>query len=191
MWFLETYINKGNTTEWKSIMLEKERNLKSIPLKLLSVFFFEERRNVIKMCQEWLLIWNNDNQVVVSADGAEKAKIEIKKLLGTSLIFQEFRNKYDNKIISKNIELPIKFRSWQLAESSLPALIRHTWPVKTWNKVVNSMFYCHFKMVKQLLLIWPVTSDRTAYCLISHEEGTWKEKSIDLKNRMRRCDYVR
>lgn len=72
---------------------------------------------------------SNDNEIVISVDDTEKPKIEIKKLtwcipyINPSLQ-EQIRL---NKMIWKNIELPIKFFSWKLVEChSVPETTRHT-----------------------------------------------------------------
>ncbi|KAJ8928867.1 hypothetical protein NQ314_018502 [Rhamnusium bicolor] len=91
------------------------------------------------MKQELVLIRNsNDMDSISSEDESEEPKIDIQKLYWrvphvTVSIPEQLRL---NKIVNRNIELPIKFRSWELIEyPSLSATTRHTWPVKTTTKV--------------------------------------------------------
>lgn len=110
-----------------------------IPLNLFAGFFEDFRKIIINMRQELVLIRSsNDLDCVVSTDDSEKPKIEIQKLFWkvphVTLSLQEQLRM--NKITTKNIELPITFRSWELIEyPSLSASTLHTWPVKTTTKV--------------------------------------------------------
>lgn len=110
-----------------------------IPLRLLSGFFEDFRKLVINMRQELILIRaSNDLDAVIATDDTEKPKIVIDKLFWRvphiKLSIQE-QLKFNN-IVSKGIELPITFRSWELIEyPSLSTTTRHTWPVKTTTKV--------------------------------------------------------
>ncbi|KAJ8972050.1 hypothetical protein NQ317_001520 [Molorchus minor] len=110
-----------------------------IPLKLLMGFFEDFRKVIINMKQELVLIRSsNDNDAITSLDDTEIPKIDIQKLYWkvphvTVSIQEQLRL---NKTINKNVELPIKFRSWELIEyPSLSSTTRHTWPVKTTTKV--------------------------------------------------------
>lgn len=139
-WYLETQNTKGSTTERLSIIVDNKGNFNvCIPLKLLSGFFEDFRKIIVNMRQELVLVRSsNDNDAVISADSSEEPKIEIKKLTWcVPHIIPSLQEQIRlNKIVSKNIELPIKFRSWELVEfPSLTESTRHTWPVKTSNKV--------------------------------------------------------
>lgn len=110
-----------------------------IPLGFLVGFFEDFRKIIINMRQELVLVRNsNDLDSITSTDDAEKPKITISKLFWrvphvTVGMSEQLRL---NKIISRNVDLPITFRSRELIEyPSLPPSSRHTWPVKTSTKV--------------------------------------------------------
>ncbi|XP_050516227.1 uncharacterized protein LOC126891092 [Diabrotica virgifera virgifera] len=85
--------------------------------------------------QELILIRSNvDVDAVVSIDETERPKVEITKLQwNVAHVSPSMRKQLRlNSIAHKNIELPIKFRSWQMIEyPSLNNATRHTWAVKT------------------------------------------------------------
>lgn len=110
-----------------------------VPLKMLAGFFEDFRKIICNMRQELVLIRSsNDKDSITSLDDTEEPRIEISKIFWsvphiTPSIQEQLRL---NKIISKSVELPIKFRSWELIEyPSLPSSTNHTWAVKTTSKV--------------------------------------------------------
>ncbi|KAJ8931855.1 hypothetical protein NQ314_015197 [Rhamnusium bicolor] len=131
---------KKKTSTSEKIIADVNGNFNvCIPLKLLVGFFEDFRKLIINMRQELVLIRNsNDVDSVTSIDDTQKPKITINKLFWkvphvTLSISEQLRI---NKITNRNVELPIKFRSWELIEyPSLPTSNRHTWPVKTSTKV--------------------------------------------------------
>uniref|UniRef100_A0A6P7H8D1 Uncharacterized protein LOC114348470 isoform X1 n=1 Tax=Diabrotica virgifera virgifera TaxID=50390 RepID=A0A6P7H8D1_DIAVI len=106
-----------------------------IPLRLLSGFFEDFRRIIMNCKQELILIRSNDDvDAIVSIDETERPKVEITKLQwNVAHVSPSMREQLRlNSIAHKNIELPIKFRSWQMIEyPSLNNATRHTWAVKT------------------------------------------------------------
>ncbi|XP_072400387.1 uncharacterized protein [Diabrotica undecimpunctata] len=110
-----------------------------IPLKIWSGFFEDFQKIIINMRQELVLIRDKDDiDAIIATDETEKPKIAINKLYWNvphilPNISEQLRL---NKIVRSNIELPIKFRSWELVEyPTLNNSTRHTWPVKTTTKL--------------------------------------------------------
>lgn len=140
-WFKDTEEKTGtNTTTRKTIIVDRQGNFNvCIPLRLLSGFFEDFQKIIVNVKQELVLIRSShDKDAVISADDTEEPKIEITKLSWCvphiiPSLSQQVRL---NTITAKGTELPIKFRSWELVEyPALPESARHTWTVKTSNKV--------------------------------------------------------
>lgn len=129
-----------NIGQQEKIITDNKGNFNvCIPLKLLAGFFEDFQKLIISMRQELVLIRSSeDTDAVTSFDDTENPKITISKLFWnvphvTCSISEQLRL---NKLTNRNVELPIKFRSWELIEfPSLPECNRHTWPVKTNSKV--------------------------------------------------------
>lgn len=110
-----------------------------IPLKMLMGFFEDYRKIILNMRQELVLVRSsNDLDAVTASDETEKPMINIDKLfwrvphVGIDIPEQLKLS----KILDKNIDIPMAFRSWELVEfPSLPESTRHTWPVKTTTKL--------------------------------------------------------
>ncbi|KAJ8913082.1 hypothetical protein NQ315_006583 [Exocentrus adspersus] len=110
-----------------------------IPLKMLMGFFEDYKKIILNMKQELVLIRNSDDlDAVTATDETEKPKINIEKLYWrvphvSVAIAQQLQL---TKILDKNVEILLPFRSWELVEySSMPETTRHTWPVKTTTKL--------------------------------------------------------
>lgn len=110
-----------------------------IPLKILMGFFEDYKKIILNMKQELVLIRSsNDLDAVVAPDDTEKPKITIDKLYWrvphvSVGIPQQLSL---TKILDKNVEILVPFRSWELIEyPSLTQTTRHTWPVKTTTKL--------------------------------------------------------
>ena len=124
----------------KSIMTDEKGNASlCIPLKMYSGFFEDYNKIILNSQQELILIRSNDDSnALVSTVDTEKPKITITKLCWrvphiTVGIPQELAL---TKIIDKNNDILITFRSWELVE--YPELLentRHNWPVKTSTRV--------------------------------------------------------
>ncbi|KAJ8932205.1 hypothetical protein NQ314_014839, partial [Rhamnusium bicolor] len=104
----------------KKILVDSNGNFNvCIPSKLLLGFFEDFRKLIINMKQKLVLIrGSNDNDAITSEEESEEPKIEIQKLFWrvphvTVSIQEQLKL---NKIVNRNIELPIKFRSWELIE---------------------------------------------------------------------------
>lgn len=112
----------------------------SIPLNLLMGFFEDYKKIILNMKQELVLIRNSNDidAVTAKADVIEKPKVTIDKIYWrvphvTVDIPQHLAL---TKILNKNIDIPLYFRSWELVEyPSVPENTRHTWPVKTTTKL--------------------------------------------------------
>ncbi|CAH1113131.1 unnamed protein product [Psylliodes chrysocephalus] len=124
----------------QKILADAEGNFNvCIPLKLLSGFFEDFKKIIMNMKQELVLIRTSDDiDAIIGSDETEKPKIELTKILWNvphiqpNLSYQL----YLTNIANNNLELPIKFRSWQLIEyPSLNNSTRHTWAVKTSSNV--------------------------------------------------------
>ena len=110
-----------------------------IPLKMLMGFFEDYKKIILNMKQELVLIRSSsDLDAVSSVDDTEKPKINIDKLYWrvphvSVGIPQQLAL---TKILDKNIEILLPFRSWELVEyPTLSQTTRHTWPVKTTTKL--------------------------------------------------------
>ncbi|KAJ8953494.1 hypothetical protein NQ318_023615 [Aromia moschata] len=110
-----------------------------IPLKMLMGFFEDYRKIILNMKQELVLIRSSDDiDSITSIDESEKPKIHIEKLYWRmphilTAIPQQLAL---TKILEKNQEIFIPFRSWELVElPSLSENTRHVWPVKTSTKL--------------------------------------------------------
>lgn len=110
-----------------------------IPLKFLMGFFEDYRKIILNSKQELILVRDNsDKNATINTVETENPKIELTKLTWniphiSVSIAQELAL---TKIIDKNSDLHIPFRSWELIE--YPELLktsRHNWPVKTSTKV--------------------------------------------------------
>ncbi|KAJ8980682.1 hypothetical protein NQ317_006078 [Molorchus minor] len=97
------------------------------------------KKIIVNMKQELVLIRSsNDLDCIYSNDLNELPKITITKLfwkvphVSVSMV-EQLRL---TKLLNKNVELPIRFRSWELIEyPALPHSTNHTWHVKTSTKV--------------------------------------------------------
>ncbi|KAJ8932568.1 hypothetical protein NQ314_014583 [Rhamnusium bicolor] len=87
------------------------------------------------------ILISNDRDAINGEDESEEPKIDIQKLYWriphvTVGIPEKLRL---NKILNRNLKIPIKFSSWRLIEySSRSATTRYTWPVKTTTTVETS-----------------------------------------------------
>lgn len=124
----------------EKIMTDDKGNVSlCIPLKMYSGFFEDYNKVILNSQQELILIRSNDdtNALVTTTDD-EKSKINVMKLCWrvphlTVAIPQELAL---TKIIDKNNDILITFRSWELVEyPELLQTTRHNWPVKTSTKV--------------------------------------------------------
>ncbi|XP_050509170.1 uncharacterized protein LOC126886340 [Diabrotica virgifera virgifera] len=134
-------INAGWCPQEKDkILIDTKGNFNVfIPLKLWLGIFEDFNKVVLGSRQELILIREKDDlDAVIASDETENPKIKLSKISWhvphiTPSIPQQL---ILNKIINSNIELPIKFRSWELIEYPvLPNSTRHTWPVKTTTKL--------------------------------------------------------
>ncbi|XP_023312008.1 uncharacterized protein LOC111692310 [Anoplophora glabripennis] len=123
----------------KQSTLEGDKFNVCIPLKMLLGFFEDYRKIILNMKQELVLIRSsNDLDAVTAIDETEKPKINIEKIYWrvphvSVGIPQQLAL---TKILDKNVEILVPFRSWELVEyPSLSQTTRHTWPVKTTTKL--------------------------------------------------------
>ena len=121
----------------------------SIPLKMLLGFFEDYKKIMLNMKQELVLIRaSNDLDGVYFKDDLE---IKVTKKEEPMVVFDKIQWKIPHilvdipqqlaltKILESNKDLLIGFRSWEIVEySSLPETTRHTWPVKTTNKLESA-----------------------------------------------------
>jgi hypothetical protein len=122
------------------IMTDDKGNVSlCIPLKIYSGFFEDYNKIILNSQQELILIRSNDDtNALVSTNGDEKPKIKITKLCWrvphlTVGIPQELAL---TKLIDKNNDIILSFRSWELVEyPELLEATRHNWPVKTSTRV--------------------------------------------------------
>ncbi|KAJ8914168.1 hypothetical protein NQ315_016247 [Exocentrus adspersus] len=110
-----------------------------IPLKMLMGFFEDYKKIILNMKQELVLIrCSNDIDAVILEDDSEKPKIHIERIYWrmphiTVAIPQQLAL---TKILDKNREILLSFRSWELIElPSLSENTKHMWPVKTTTKI--------------------------------------------------------
>ncbi|KAJ8981589.1 hypothetical protein NQ317_002617 [Molorchus minor] len=130
---------KTNPNDTKIISDDDGNFNVSIPLKFLAGFFEDFQKIIVNMKQELVLIRSsNDLDCIYSNDLNELPKITITKLfwkvphVSVSMVDQLRLT----KLLNKNVELPIRFRSWELIEyPALPHSTNHTWHVKTSTKV--------------------------------------------------------
>lgn len=115
-----------------------------VPLKMLMGFFEDYKKIILNAKQQLVLIRSNDdNNCVENKTANEKVKIEITKLTWnmphiTVNIPTELSL---SKIMNKNIDLPIRFRRWELIE--YPELLktnRHNWQIKTSTKAESARY---------------------------------------------------
>lgn len=118
----------------ESIIPDSSKFNVCIPLKMLMGFFEDYKKIILNMKQELVLIRSsNDLDAVTSTDDTEKPKINIEKLYWrvphvSVGIPQQLAL---TKILDKNVEILLPFRSWELVEyPSLSQTTRFTWPVK-------------------------------------------------------------
>ncbi|XP_066157623.1 uncharacterized protein [Euwallacea fornicatus] len=125
----------------KIIMVDSNGNVSlCIPLKMYSGFFEDYKKIILNSHQELILVRANDdsNALVQTAESTEKPRLTITKLCWrvphlTVAIPQELAL---TKIIDKNIDILLTFRSWELVEyPELLETTRHNWPVKTSTKI--------------------------------------------------------
>lgn len=124
----------------EGIMSDSSKFNVSIPLNLLMGFFEDYKKIILNMKQELVLIRNSNDidAVTGKADVIDKPKVTIDKIYWrvphvTVDIPQHLAL---SKILNKNIDIPLYFRSWELVEyPSVPENTRHTWPVKTTTKL--------------------------------------------------------
>lgn len=129
---------KSKSTE--KIMTDDNGNVSlCIPLKMYSGFFEDYTKIILNSQQELILIRSNDDtNALISTNDQEKPKIKITKLCWrvphlTVAIPQELAL---TKLIDRNSDILISFRSWELVEyPELLETTRHNWPVKTSTKV--------------------------------------------------------
>ena len=141
-WISTEIIPTGTTTTktYQTVVDEKTRLFNVfIPLKILMGFFEDYKKIILNERQELILVRDNsDNNAVTTTDATEIPKIELTKLTWniphiSVTIPQELSL---TKIIDKNNDILIAFRSWELIE--YPELLktnRHNWPVKTSTRV--------------------------------------------------------
>lgn len=109
-----------------------------IPLKFLMGFFEDYKKIILNAKQELILVRDNSDKNATVNTADEVPKIEITKLTWniphiSVAIPQELAL---TKIIDKNSDILIAFRSWELIEyPELTKTNRHNWPVKTSTKV--------------------------------------------------------
>lgn len=105
-----------------------------IPLKMLMGFFEDHKYIILNMKQELVLIRSsNDLDSVTSIDDSEKPKITIDKLYWElpHVSVGMPQQLALAKILDKNVELEIGFRSWEIVEyTSLSETTRYSWPIK-------------------------------------------------------------
>lgn len=124
----------------ESIMTDEKGNISlCIPLKIYSGFFEDYTKIILNSQQELILIRSNDDtNSFVSTETDETPKFTITKLCWlvphlTVAIPQELAL---TKIIEKNNDIIIPFRSWELIEyPELLETTRHNWSVKTSTKI--------------------------------------------------------
>lgn len=145
-WYPKTKLKEKNATDapkaklLEKIMTDDKGNVSlCIPLKMYSGFFEDYSKIILNSQQELILIRSNDDtNALVSLSDDEKPKIKVTKLCWrvphlTVAIPQELAL---TKIIDKNTDILITFRSWELVEyPELLETTRHNWPVKTSTKV--------------------------------------------------------
>lgn len=139
-WFLDVEKKTGNSTTRESILVDAEGNFNiCYPLRQLSGYFEDFQRIIVNVKQELVIIRSsNDKDAVIAVDDTEEPKVELSKVTWcvphvTPSLTEQVRI---NTIIAQGMDLPIKFRSWELVEyPSVPETTRHTWSVKTSNKV--------------------------------------------------------
>ncbi|XP_072389413.1 uncharacterized protein [Diabrotica undecimpunctata] len=132
--------NAGWFPKGNKLVIDNHGNFNvCIPLKIWSGFFEDFQKIIINLRQELVLIRDKDDiDAIIATNETEKPKIAINKLYWNvphilPNISEQLRL---NKIVRSNIELPIKFRSWELVEyPTLNNSTRHTWPVKTTTKL--------------------------------------------------------
>lgn len=109
-----------------------------IPLSFIMGFFEDFKKIILNMKQELVLIRNSNDFESVTAVVDESPKITVDKIYWrvphvSVDIPQQLAL---TKILNKNIDIPIYFRSWELVEfPSVPENTRHTWSVKTTTKL--------------------------------------------------------
>lgn len=110
-----------------------------IPLKFLMGFFEDYKKIILNSKQELIILRDNsDKNATINTVGTEEPKIELTKITWNMphisvAIPQELAL---TKIIDKNTNILIAFRSWELIEyPELMKTSRHNWPVKTSTKV--------------------------------------------------------
>lgn len=110
-----------------------------IPLKMYSGFFEDYNKIILNSQQELILIRSNDSiDALLHTSEDETSKIVITKLCWrvphlTVAIPQELAL---TKLIDKNNDIIISFRSWELIEyPELLETTRHNWTVKTSSKI--------------------------------------------------------
>lgn len=129
---------KSDTNQ--KIMTDENGNVSlCIPLKMYCGFFEDYNKIILNSQQELILIRSNDDtNAIINIEGDETAKITINKICWrvphlTVGISQELAL---TKMIDKNEDILLSFRSWELVE--YPELLetnRHNWPVKTSTKI--------------------------------------------------------
>lgn len=132
--------NAGWFPNGKSLELDKEGNFNvCLPLKMVMGFFEDYRKIMLNMKQELVLIRNNnDVDAVIGENDTEKPKVAIEKVVWrmphVSVGLSEQLSL--TKLINKNIDILLPFRSWELVEyPTLNETKSHTWPVKTTTKL--------------------------------------------------------
>ena len=134
-----------------------------IPLKFLMGFFEDYKKIILNSKQELILVRDNSDKNATINTADENPKIQLTKLTWniphiSVAIPQELAL---TKVINKNTDITIGFRSWELIE--YPELLktsRHNWPVKT-SASTNSPR--HVAVIFQNDLRDKATSDMTRF----------------------------
>lgn len=141
-WFPSKTVATGTTTtKTQSVVIDEATGLFNvcIPMKMLMGFFEDYKKVILNAKQELILVRDNtDINAVITTDDKETPKIDLIKLTWNIPhisvgIPQELAL---TKIIDKNSDIILAFRSWELIE--YPELLktnRHNWSVKTSTRV--------------------------------------------------------
>lgn len=133
---------KTNTTNETILINNKGVFNVCVPLKMLMGFFEDYKKIILNAKQQLTLIRSNDdNNSVENKTEGEKVLIQLTKLTwNMPHISVNIKSELElSKIINKNIEIPIRFRRWELIE--YPELLktnRHNWQIKTSTKAESA-----------------------------------------------------